>query len=96
MLKGHQLQRAAAGYTALLVAGVVARRAMLGVKSRTALLRERRPAGRDKQEGGCSALPGIADDREASFAGEAPRNVSLPVSSDKPNLTTLASAGFSL
>ena len=55
MVIGHQLQRAAAGYTALLVAGVVARRAMLGVKSGTAVLRERRPAGRNKQEGGCSA-----------------------------------------
>ena len=35
-------------------------------------------------------LPGIADAREASFAGEAPRNVSLAVSSDKPNLSVLA------
>jgi hypothetical protein len=55
VLKRHQLQRAAAGYAALLIAGVVARRAMLGVKSSTALLRERRQAKRDKQDGGCRA-----------------------------------------
>ena len=81
MLKGHQLQCAAAGYTALLVAGVVARRAMLGVKSATALLRERRKQDATNRTAAAAlnfmGLPSFADDRDVSLQEAQPvRDVS--------------------